>query len=91
MIKIIISKAKKYILLKDLNINQEIKFKDKEKYNPDQIIALKDFVYNKLIEDSKNDFKGKNKIKKGELNKLIIDYVEKYLVISNGEKVNINK
>jgi hypothetical protein len=69
----------------------DVIIKDINKYTTDQQIAIKDMVGNEVINLFSNNVKGNKYIFKGELNELVINFVEKYNIIAPlGEKLNIN-
>ena len=51
---------------------------DFNKYSTEQQTLIKDMLWNKIIDNSTNKLNGNKSIVKGELNKLIISFVEKY-------------
>ncbi len=81
--------------VKILNLNTDIeanpKFSDFDKYSNEDKIIIRDMVWNKIIEDKSENLNADKKVSKGELNKLIVLYSEKYNTITeNDEKIVIN-
>lgn len=84
--------AKDKILDKRIDTSKQPSFKDFETYTIDEKNAISDLVYNGIIEDSKSKLDGRRKIKKSEFNRIIIEFVLKYNLVSvDGERININK
>ena len=88
----ILSKYKQLLLMKDLDVDSTPEFKDLNKYSNEQQTIIKDMIWNKIIENSSSKLNGNRNIVKGELNELIIKYVEHYntITISQDDKLNIN-
>lgn len=87
-----ITNVKKTLLKKDLVSTTNLEFKDINAYTVEEQSDIADLVSTGVIENSSNNLNGAKKIHKGELNKLIINFVEKNnLITINGEKLNINK
>ncbi|MDF2865687.1 MAG: copper amine oxidase [Clostridia bacterium] len=82
----------KKIFLKDQAIkNVDVKFKDISKYTIEQQTMIKDMVANEIIYEVFNKLDGKSNIVKGQLNELVVNFVEKYNTITmSGDKININ-
>lgn len=60
-------------------------------YNATQQAAIKDMVASEIIKIVSNKFDGRDNIFKGQLNELVVNFVEKYNTITvQGEKININ-
>ncbi|MDD2375947.1 MAG: hypothetical protein PHD15_01655 [Clostridia bacterium] len=69
----------------------EAKLKDIDKYTVEQQTAIKDMLANEIISKLSNNLKGDENIFKGQLNELVINFVEKYNTITlSGDKLNIN-
>lgn len=84
---------KKNVLEKSFDVEGAPNFKDFDKYTNDQQLLIKDMVWNKILDNSTDNLKLNRVIVKGELNQLIIRFVEKYntMTISSEDKININK
>ena len=66
--------------------------KDINAYNPDQQLAIKDMLNSGIITVNTSKIKGGQKLYKGKLNELIINFAEKYNTITVGDaKININE
>lgn len=87
------SKAKSEILGLSLDIEGTPNFSDFDKYSNEEQTALKDIIWNKIIENNTEKLNGNRKIAKGELNELLINFAEKYNTITLGseDKININE
>ncbi len=69
----------------------EVNIQDINKFTVDQQTAIKDMVASQIISIQKNNLNGNNYIFKGQLNELVVNFVEKYNTIApSGEKLNIN-
>jgi hypothetical protein len=87
-----LSNSKNIVLGKKLDTSVTPDFKDYSSYNLNEQYALSDLVVNSIIDNSSKKINGNRKIYKGELNKLIVTYIQKYNTITiNDEKLNINK
>ena len=88
----LLSKYKQLILQKNLDIESNPKYKDFENYATEQQTTIRDMVWNKIIDDSNNNLNVNRNIVKGELNQLIIKFIEKYntITIYSEDKLNIN-
>lgn len=89
----LLSKAKTELLGNELDIEGMPNFNDYEKYTNDEQIALKDMVWNKIIDNNTEKLNGKRKIAKGELNELLIRFAEKYrtFTLNSDDKLVINE
>jgi hypothetical protein len=78
--------------LKDISIKDtDIKVDDITQYTVEEQTAIKDMIANEIIALMSNKINGKEEIFKGQLNELIINFVEKYNTITmSGDKININ-
>lgn len=84
--------AKLKILGKTLDTSKEPSFKDYNTYTIDERNAISDLVFNGMLEDSTSDLNGNQKLTKSKLNRIVIEFVLKYNLISvDGERININK
>ena len=73
--------------IKDTDVN----VKDIGKYSTDQQTAIKDMLANEIITLVSKNLNGNKEIFKGQLNELVVNFVEKYNTITmNGDKININ-
>lgn len=87
-----ISKAKTVILGKNLDIELTPDFKNYDELDNEMKWILSDLVRNGIIENSKSKIIINETIKKGELNKMIINFVLKYNLITIGDdRININE
>ncbi len=87
-----ITSVKKNLLKIDLVSTTTPEFKDINAYTVEEQSNISDLVSTGIIDNSNKNLNGNKKIRKGELNKLIINLVEKNnLITINGEKLNINK
>lgn len=82
----------KTIFLNDKEIkNTDAKIKDISKYTTDQQIAVKDMIANEVIYLISNKLGGNEDIFKGQLNEIVVNFVEKYDTIAmRGDQLNIN-
>lgn len=78
--------------LKDQPINDtEVDLKDISKYKTEEQTAIKDMVANKIIYVLSKNLNGKENIFKGQLNEMVVNFVEKYNTITmSGDKINVN-
>lgn len=73
--------------IKDVTAN----LKDMNKYKPDQQVVIKDMIANNIISINNDKLNGNEYIFKGQLNEIIVNFVEKYNTITIlGGKLNIN-
>lgn len=78
--------------LKDQPIKDtEVNLKDISKYKTEEQAAIKDMVANKIIYVLSTNLNGKKNIFKGQLNEMVVNFVEKYNTITmSGDKINVN-
>jgi len=78
--------------LKDIEIKDtDIKVEDITEYTIEEQTSIKDMIANEIITLMSNKIKGKEVIFKGQLNELVVNFVEKYNTITmSGDKININ-
>jgi len=82
-------KAKLLNLEPDTEDNFNVK--DINLYNTDQQLAIKDLLNNNIIAVNTSKINGNQKLYKGKLNELIINFAERYNTITVGDsKININ-
>jgi hypothetical protein len=83
----------KIVLLKNKDIKDtESKLKDITKYTAEEQIAIKDMEANNIISSISNKLNGDKNIFKGQLNELVVNFVEEYSTITmHGDKININQ
>lgn len=89
----LLSKAKSEILGESLDIEGTPNFSDFDKYSNEEQTALKDMIWNKIIENNTEKLNGNRKIAKGELNELLINFAEKYrtITLNSDDKFVINE
>lgn len=82
----------KKIFLKDyLTKDVNLELNDLGRYSPEEQIAIKDLVAYKIIELKSKQLNGNEYIFKGQLNEIVINFVEQLNTITNSdEKININ-
>jgi len=82
----------KITFLKDQPIKDTaVNLKDISKYTPEQQTAIKDMITNEIIILNSSKLNGNDEIFKGQLNELVVNFVEKYNTITmSGDKVNVN-
>lgn len=82
----------KKIFLKNEKIDDlSTKFKDLSKYTAEEQTAIRDMVSNGIIAEISSKLNGNNNIFKGQLNEIVVKFVEQYNTITmSGEKLNIN-
>lgn len=69
----------------------DVSLKDINKYTTDQQTAIKDMIANEIISKTLKKLNGNSYIFKGQLNEIVVNFVEKYNTITiNGDKININ-
>lgn len=86
-----LSKSKTNILGKSLDVTSVPEFSDYDKYTNDEKIAIQDLAWNKILEANGEKLNGYKKLTKGQLNEIIIKFVEKYnLITLEGDKINIS-
>lgn len=81
------------VLGKNVDIESTPNFSDFDKYNNEEQTIIRDMVWNKVIDDNTNKLDANRYIVKGELNELIIRFVEKYntIVYYTEDKLNISE
>jgi hypothetical protein len=85
------SNARNKILNQTYKSESKATYKDIDRYTNNQIIVINDFFENKIIDNSDNNLNGNGNLRKGELNKLVVNFVEKYNTITlEGQKINVN-
>ncbi len=78
-------------ILKEKIADTESKIEDINKYTLAEQTAIKDMIASQIIFLYSNNVNGSEKIFKGQLNELVINFVEKYNTITmNREKINVN-
>lgn len=89
---LLLDNAKIEILGKKINTSVTPQFLDyNTAYSIEQKKAIADLVVSNVLENGSYRLKGQRKIVKGELNKLIIDFAEKFNTMTmDGNKLNIN-
>ena len=67
-------------------------YKDFDRFTNDEQIIIKDMVWNKILDDFDGKLNANRNIVKGELNQLVIRFVEKYntVTLTEDDKLNIN-
>lgn len=82
----------KKLFLKDQKIEDTTtKLKDISKYTTEQQAAIKDMLANQIIAEVSSNLNGSKTIFKGQLNEIVVNFVEKYNTIAMaGYKLNIN-
>lgn len=82
----------KKIFLKNEKIDDlSTKFKDLSRYTVEEQAVIKDMVSNGIIVEVSNKLNGKRNIFKGQLNEIVVNFVENYNTITMfGDKLNIN-
>lgn len=71
--------------------NNQVNLKDITKYSAEEQAAIKDMVANEIIYVLSENLNGDDYIFKGQLNELVVNFVEKYNTISfNGDKLNVS-
>lgn len=84
--------AKSKILEKELDSAMDMKVKDLDNYKSDEQVAIEDMIANEIITINTKKIHGSKHIFKGQMNELIVNFVQKYNTITvNGEKLNINE
>ena len=78
-----LSDSKNAILNTDINSSEKPTFSDYKKYNKKQQYSILDLVSCGILNNSTTSLDGNKKIRKGELNELIINFVEKYTLLSS--------
>lgn len=83
--------ARVILLNKALTTDKKASFSDMGSYSTDIQTYINDAVSNDLIENTKGKLNAKNNITKGQLNELVVKFVEKYNTITlSGDKINID-
>lgn len=71
--------------------DSQVDLKDISKYTVEQQAAIKDMIANEVINLLSDKVNGNTNIFKGQLNELVVNFVEKYSTIAMlGEKLNVN-
>lgn len=87
-----LANAKSKILEKELDSAIDMKVKDLDNYKSDEQVAIEDMIANEIITINTKKINGNKHIFKGQMNELIVNFVQKYNTITvNGEKLNINE
>ncbi len=87
-----LSKAKEVLLRINKVSTEAPTFKDIDTYSVEEQSNISDLISTGILENSTKKLNGNKVIHKGELNKIIVNLVEKNTLITiNGEKLNINK
>lgn len=87
-----LANAKTKILEKELDSAIDMKVKDLDSYKSDEQVAIEDMIANEIITINTKKINGQKHIFKGQMNELIVNFVQKYNTITvNGEKLNINE
>ena len=87
----ILSTIKSKLIGADIDIDCSPKYSDFDKYSTEEQTIIKDMVYNNIIENTTSNLNANKSIRKGQLNSIIINYVEKYnLITIDNQKLNIN-
>jgi hypothetical protein len=87
-----LSEVNKNLLDKELDENVEVLLKNYNTFSTEEKYYIKDAIYNKVIDNKKANFNKNQKITKGMLNKIIINFVENNnLLTVNGEEINKDK
>lgn len=85
------SNAKVKLLNKNLDTQVNSNIKDYNIYKSDEQMAIADAINNGIIKEKTDKLDGYKKVFKGQVNEIIINYVEKYNTIAPlGEKLNID-
>lgn len=89
----LLSKTKVNLLELTLDVEGAPKFSDLEKYTNEQQTAIKDMIWNKIIENNSSKLNGNRYIAKGELNELLINFAQKYrtITLNSDDKLVINE
>lgn len=82
----------KIIFLKDKsNKDTNVDIKDILQYNAAEQVAIKDMIANGIIVERTHEINGNENIIKGQLNELVVNYVQKYNTITMpGDKINVS-
>lgn len=82
----------KIIFLKDKsNKDTNVDIKDILQYNAAEQVAIKDMIANGIIVEHAQEINGNENIIKGQLNELVVNYVQKYNTITiPGDKINVS-
>lgn len=88
----LLSKYKNVVLGKNLDMDSTPNYKDFNRYTNDEQIIIKDMVWNKILDNFDGKLNANRNIVKGELNQLVIRFVEKYntVTLTEDDKLNIN-
>lgn len=83
--------ARVQLLKKNIDASTKPNLKDFENYNPEEQNIIADSIVNNLITIQNNKLRGNDKVSKGQVNELVVRYIQKYNTIApEGEKLNIN-
>jgi hypothetical protein len=83
--------AKVKFLKKQAIKDTDIYLTDMSKYSDEEQSAVKDMVANEIIYPLADKLNGSNNIFKGQLNEIVVNFIEKYnTTLKNGDKININ-
>ena len=85
------AKAKKILLNKELQKEAEKSVKDIAKYTADEKEAIIDLLANDILKVVDNKLNGNKKIFKGQLNELVVNYIEKYDLLGDKIQTDLSK
>lgn len=86
-----ISNAKYYILNEMYNTELEPSFKDYNDYEQKDKINIMDMISSGIIDNNTNNFNGQRNLVKGEVNKLVIKFYEKFVIAKDYGTIRDNK
>ncbi len=83
--------AKVKLLNKSLDTQANLNMKDYNTYKADEQMVIADAIYNGIIKEKTDKLNGYKKVFKGQVNEIVVNYLEKYNTIAPiGEKLNID-
>lgn len=83
--------AKEILLNKELQKESEKNIKDIAKYTADEKEAIIDLLANDILKVVENKLNGNKKIFKGQLNELVVNYIEKYDLFGDKIQTDLSK
>lgn len=83
--------AKAKLLKKNLSIDTDKKLSDLKKYTLDEQNAVVDMLANDILKEVGNKLKGNKNIIKGQLNEIVVNYVEKYNLFGENIQNDMSK
>lgn len=85
------SNAKEKLLRKKLDNTTDKKLTDLEKYSENEQEAILDMLANDILKVVDNKLKGNKNIFKGQLNEIVVNYVEKYDLFDDKIQTDVSK